>query len=90
MTDLEAWARILAQPVIGRTGYRMTYAGGPAHCTLAIPWATSAGVNLRLLHGAYSARRVAEARYGDSGVVRHAQPAVGRRRGNLIQMRIGP
>ena len=84
---LEDWARVCAAPVIGRTGYHLTYPGGPAHSTRGIPWATSKGVSLRLLHGAYTASRVAEARYTDSGVVRHAQPVVGRQRGRLLSMR---
>ena len=52
-----------------RIGHRLTQAAGPARCTLGIPWATSAGVNLRLLHGAYAARRVSETRYADSTAV---------------------
>jgi len=66
-----AWliARPPACPDDTRIGHRLTQAAGPARCTLGISWATSAGVNLRLLHGAYAARRVSESRGCDSSAV---------------------
>ena len=80
--DLAAWDAVCRQSVIGRVGHRLTQAPGPAYCTLGIPWATSAGVNLRLLHGAYAARRVSEARILDSS----AYLVTTRQRGRLLRL----
>lgn len=64
--DLALWQRIVAEPVVGACGHRLTYAAGPAHPSPGAPaWVTPAGASLQALHGAYLARRMHDHRGED-------------------------
>jgi hypothetical protein len=65
--DLAAWAAIVAQPVIGQTGHRLTHPGGAANPTRKAPlWITAKGVNRKALAAAHVATLTAERREDDS------------------------
>lgn len=83
------WAAICDAPVIGRVGHRRTYEGGPAHPQTPAPaWVTLRGVDLAVLHLAYSAHVVLARRGEDRECA--TEPArrrrLARRRATLLHL----